>query len=220
MHDRKPWPMWPFVLAVLIFIPVYTYINLEYRKEGRAYEPFQVMMDRMNAIVEKNIYDWYGLKSSRSDNHSEIAAKVSITSQSGDDLIDDTIPEQLKYYMPTRPILLPGISKVESPPTLTPGENLRIRCTVPAGLENDERLHLLAFYKEGDLYLLLTLFVEDLEEIQGTLQGEPTFISFEIPTDPINTETVNVNFLTEDRLSQWEMHNTAPFEHIEETEGN
>ena len=214
MHERKPWPMWPFALAILIFIPIYTYINLEYRKEGRAYEPFQIMMDRMNAIVEKNIYDWYGLKTHRSDDNSTVQNNAMVTSRSGDTLVDDTIPEQLKYYMPTRPILVPRFTKVECPETFTPGENLRVRCWMPASLENDERLHLLAFYKEGVLYLLATLFVEEIEEVQDALQGEPTPISFEIPTDPIDAETVNVKFLTEGHLSQWEINKAAHSQRI------
>ncbi len=205
MRDRKPWPMWPIALSIAVFIGIYTVINFQYRKEGKAYEPFQAMMERKNAIVEKNMYDWYSLKARRTDDNGPIALPASATSQANPHVLDEEVPEQLKYYMATRPILVPGFVKAESPASHRFGEYLRLRLHTPAGLADDERLKLLAFYKEGDLYLLATLFVDEIDDIADSLTGEPTPIAFEIPTEPIETDQVNVKFLSDGRLAKWQI---------------
>ncbi|MDQ8205570.1 hypothetical protein [Pelagicoccus sp. SDUM812003] len=211
MRTREPWPMWPIALAIVLFIGVYTYIQLSFRKEGPAFEPFQAMMDRKNAVVEKNMYDWYGLTAVRSSDQAPIPSPAEVSSRAYEEVLDEVVPEQLKYYMPGKPILVPGFVKVESPSTLTPGERLRLRLFLPEGIANDERVNLLSFYKEGDLYLLPSLFVEKRELVANELlQGEPTPVAFEFPTDPIDADTVTVRFLTEGRLSTWSMANLDP----------
>lgn len=205
MRNRQPWPMWPIALAVLLFIGIYTYINLEYRKEGQAYEPFQSMMDRKNAIVEKNIYDWYGLAVDRAEDQSPISQPLAaiVTEAKDEDVLESDFPEQLKYSVATKPILLPGPIEAESPQTLTLGEPLRLQLSLPAGLATDERFHLLAFYKEGVLYLLATLFVDEFSDAESAITGEPTPVVFAVPSDPMEAEEIEVRFLSGGHLSQW-----------------
>jgi hypothetical protein len=47
--ERKPWPMKWIVLAIILFIPAYTYVNLRYRKLSRAYQPYAETMERGRA---------------------------------------------------------------------------------------------------------------------------------------------------------------------------
>lgn len=217
--DRKPWPMWPIALAIVAFIGVYTWINLEYRKEGKAFEPFQAMMDRKNAIVEKNFYEWYSIKTDRAPSAVTIDSPASATSRAYEDALDLVIPEQLKYYMAGKPVLIPGFIKTECPDTLTPGEPLPIRIQVPAPLAQHELLHLLSFYKEGELFILATLYAEKMEDVdQSLLVGEPTPATFLIPTAPMAAETIKVSFINEDRLAQWEIQNLDPSKAVVEVE--
>ncbi len=203
--------MWPIALAIVLFMVVYTWINMQYRKEGKAFEPYQAMMDRKNAIVEKNFYDWYSIKTSRAPSNTEIVTPASATTQAYENVLDLEIPEQLKYYMAGRPVLVPGFIKTESPDSLTPGTPLPIRLHVPSLLAEDDRLHLLSFYKEGQLYILATLYVEKMEDFdQSLLQGEPTPVTFLLPTDPIAAETVEVHFINTDRLAKWTIQNLDP----------
>lgn len=209
--DRKPWPMWPIAFAIVLFMGVYTWINLEYRKEEKAFEPFQAMMDRKNAIVEKNFYDWYSIKASRSQEDVSIDSPAKSTSQAYEKVLDEVIPDQLKYYMAGRPVLVPGFVKTETPETLTPGTPLPIRLYVPAPLANHELLNVLSFYKDGELYILATLFVKKMEDFdQSLLSGETAPTTFLIPTEPMAAETVNVRFLNQDRLAQWQITNLDP----------
>ncbi len=209
--DRKPWPMWPIALSIVLFMGVYTWINFEYRKEGKSFEPFQAMMDRKNAIVEKNFYNWYSIKTSRATESVEIVSPATATSRAYEDALDLVIPEQLKYYMAGKPVLVPGFIKTESPDTLTPGQAIPIRFYVPAPLAESDLLNILSFYKEGELFILATLFVEKMEDVDPSLlTGEPTPTTFLVPTEPIAAETVKVSFINEDRLGQWQIKNLDP----------
>lgn len=211
MRTREPWPMWPIALAIILFIGVYTWINISYRKEGHAYEPFQAMMDRKNAIVEKNFYDWYSLKTDRLPNAVTPKDSAEATSRAFPNALDEVVPEQLKYYMPGRPILVQGFVKTDSPNVLTPGEPLPVTLHVSQTLATDERLQLLAFYKEGELFLLAALFVEEENALSPeTLSSETAPVTFAVPTTPIAAETVSVRFLTHDRVSEWQIENLDP----------
>jgi hypothetical protein len=42
----KPWPMKWIVIAILLFIPTYTYLTLRFRRSGPAYEPYAEARDR------------------------------------------------------------------------------------------------------------------------------------------------------------------------------
>jgi len=211
MRSREPWPMWPIALAIFAFIAVYTWIQLEFRKEGPAFEPAQAMEDRKNAIAQKNFYNWYSLKTERASAPVAFEAKAQATSRAQPDVLDQVIPEQLKYYMRSRPVLLPGFVKTASPTELTPGTKLPITLQVPSQLANNELLKVLSFYKEGDLFLLATLFVEKREEIDPSLlNGESSPVTFLIPTDPMAADTIKVHFLNQDRIAEWQITNLDP----------
>ncbi|HLP01337.1 MAG TPA: hypothetical protein VK163_04875 [Opitutaceae bacterium] len=51
---RKPWPLWPIAVAILVSIAGYTYLRLAYAKPGKPHEPFaetrqRVESDRLRA---------------------------------------------------------------------------------------------------------------------------------------------------------------------------
>ncbi len=48
--DRKPWPMRWIVLSILVFIPIYTYLTLHFRRPGRAFAPYQDLRDRTDVV--------------------------------------------------------------------------------------------------------------------------------------------------------------------------
>jgi hypothetical protein len=48
--DRKPWPMKWIVVSILLFIPIYTYLTLHYRRPGPAFNPYRDMRDRADVI--------------------------------------------------------------------------------------------------------------------------------------------------------------------------
>ena len=49
-RERRPWRMRWIVLALVLFIPAYTWVNLRYRKPGPMFRPYQDMKDRAGVI--------------------------------------------------------------------------------------------------------------------------------------------------------------------------
>src|SRR5208282_6479745 len=48
--ERRPWPMKWVVLAIVVFIPLYTYLTLHFRRKEPAFVPYQDMRDRADVI--------------------------------------------------------------------------------------------------------------------------------------------------------------------------
>ena len=202
--------MWPIGLAIIAFIAIYTYINIAYRKDGKAYEPFQSMLERQNAPVEKNFYDWWGLKAERGPDDRPIADAIEAEASAEEEPLEELLPLRLQYYIASRPILVPGPVHIEAPRSLTAGEPLRLRLHLPSALAQDERLMLLSFYKDGELFLLPTLFVEELADADQALASDAAPLAFDIPSDPIETGTVRATLVSEGFVTRWEMQATAP----------
>jgi hypothetical protein len=47
----KPWPMKWIVISILLFVPIYTYLTLHFRRSGPVYEPYAEARDR--AMTER-----------------------------------------------------------------------------------------------------------------------------------------------------------------------
>ncbi len=202
-RQRQPWPMWPLGIAIVLFAILYTFVNVKYRKEGRAYEPFQAIMDRINAPYEKNFYDWYGLKSTPSPDQSPFSSPAQIAPVPTANPLETVLPEQIKFFLASKPLLAPMPRLPESPDSIVAGEPLRLRLWLPAALGGDERFKLLAFYKEGQLFLMPTLFVGKIEDAADALLGEPRPFAFEIPTEPFDTPAVAVRLLADHQVAEW-----------------
>ncbi len=48
--DRKPWPMKWVVLAIVLFIPIYTYLTLHYRRPGPMFNPYEDMREQAEVL--------------------------------------------------------------------------------------------------------------------------------------------------------------------------
>ena len=48
--DRKPWPMKWIVLAIILFIPAYTFLTLHYRRPGPMFNPYEDMREQAEVI--------------------------------------------------------------------------------------------------------------------------------------------------------------------------
>src|SRR5580692_5628464 len=97
--DRKPWPMKWIVASILVFIPIYTYLTLHYRRPGPAYNPYRDMRDRADVIrLLKAGYQRVALDASRpvEDAH-ELSAPMS--------LAPGGLPEDLRTTLVESPLL-------------------------------------------------------------------------------------------------------------------
>lgn len=194
--------MWPFALAIVIFIIGYTWIQLEFRKEGPTNQPYQDLLDRQKAVVEKNMYDWYSLKA-------EVATKETPLSSEGIEIktaegpLENFLPQQLVYYIASRPILIPKIERVEREETAQAASHYNLKLWLPRGMAEDQRFRLSAFYKEGELHLLAQFLVQKREHSEDLLNEDFTPYLFSIPTDPMTTESLSVYLYTEGEIRSW-----------------
>lgn len=211
LPKKEPWPMWPIALAIVVFIVGYTYITLNFRKDGEAYEPFQAMEDRRENIVDKNYYDWFRLKTERAENVSASVGSVTIKTVEQSKPLENVIPEQLVFYIPTRPVLLPNELSIDSDSEIVSGQPYKIRLELPQAIGQDERFHLQSFYKEGSIHLLASLFVKDIKDIDEAAFASPkgTF-EFHIPTDPIEAKRAKCYLYNEGLLHTWSIPVTKP----------
>lgn len=195
--------MWPIALAIFIFIGAYTYINLDMRKSGPAYEPYQAMQDRRDQIVEKNFYDWYRIKTSVDSPVLASGEETEKTLRRYSGNLETELPEELVYYIPSRPVLVAGPLTIDTDSKIEQGKPYKIRIDLPIGVTSDERFHLQAFYKEGSLHLMPSFFAEDISEAAETLATESQQIQFAVPTDPIAADEISVVLYAEGYIYEW-----------------
>ena len=56
---RKPWPLWPVALAIVVCLAGYTYLRLAYAKPGKAHEPFAESRERtLSATLKAAGWEW------------------------------------------------------------------------------------------------------------------------------------------------------------------
>src|SRR5690625_5246980 len=50
---RKPWPMYRVVIAILLFISLYTFVSIRFRKEEAAHLPYESMRERSGEALQR-----------------------------------------------------------------------------------------------------------------------------------------------------------------------
>ncbi|MCH6258328.1 hypothetical protein MLD52_17335 [Puniceicoccaceae bacterium K14] len=203
--DRDPWPMWPIALAIGLFVCAYTFINIAHRKDGPAFEPHQAMQNRRDQLVEKNFYNWYRITTELQETVTPSGANIEKMLRPYSGALESLLPEQLVYYIPTRPVLVNGPLKIESDASIEQGAPFTIRIDLPGGIASDDRFHLQAFYKEGSLHLLPSFFVESIEDASETLATPNEQIQFAIPTDPVAATEVSIYVYAEGYIHEWKI---------------
>ncbi len=200
--EKKPWPMWPFVLSVVIFIVGYTWVQFEFRKTGPTNQPYQDLLSRQKAVVEKNMYDWYSLKAEHAAEDKTLSSK-GIQIRAADGPLENFLPQQLVYYIASRPILVERIENVGKEDEISRGAPYHLRLSLPDGMGDDRRFKLSAFYKEGELHLLAQLLVKERKDADDLINENLVPASFSIPTEPIESESVAVKLYTKGKIREW-----------------
>src|ERR1700678_1014463 len=109
--DRKPWPMKWIVVSILVFIPIYTYLTLHYRRPGPAFNPYRDMRDRADVIrLLKAGYQRIAIDASRPAE--DIAATGGATSPAPGGL-----PDELRRTLVETPLMALEISSASAAPS-------------------------------------------------------------------------------------------------------
>ena len=156
--DRKPWPMKWIVLAIVLFIPLYTYLTLHFRRPGPAFRPYQDMRDRADVIrLLKAGYQRVAIEARRPADALPGAGAPTLPAPGG-------LPAELSRTLIESPLLPMEIDSVSAPTSAVSGIDYQIGLTytLPDNKRQLSGAHL--YEREGELVI-----IADFERLDGTL---------------------------------------------------
>jgi hypothetical protein len=155
--NRKPWPMKWIVLAIVLFIPVYTYLTLHFRRPGPAFAPYGDMRDRADVIrLLKAGYQRVTIDASRP---AEAFRETGTTMPAPGGL-----PEELKKTLVESPLLPQTVESASAAPTAVSGIDYPIALSYTTADEKRQLSGGHLYEREGELVI-----VADFERLGGDL---------------------------------------------------
>jgi hypothetical protein len=192
--DRKPWPMKWIVLAILIFIPVYTYLTLHFRRPGPMFNPYADMRDRADVIrLLKAGYHRVAIDASRPAEGVMESGTASLPAAGG-------LPEELRKTLIESPLLPLEIDSVSAPATAVSGIDYTIGLNYT--LQDNKRqlsgAHL--YEREGDIVI-----IADFERLGGGLLARTRDGSalLSVPPGSLKPGTYRVTLVGERASRAW-----------------
>ncbi len=194
---RKPWPMKWIVVAILVFIPLYTYLTLHFRRPGPAFNPYQDMRDRADVIrLLKAGYQRVAVDASRTVDEAQGPAAPSLPAPGG-------LPEDLRKTLVESPLLPLEVNAVSAPPTAVAGIDYQIilTYTIPDNKRQLSGAHL--YLKPGEIVI-----VADFEHLAGGLLARTREGSalLDVPPGSLRPGTYRVTLVGERASRSWTLH--------------
>ena len=156
--DRKPWPMKWIVLAIVLFVPVYTWLTLHYRRPGPAFRPYQDMRDRADVVrLLRAGYQRVAIEALRPAELIPQAAFATSPAPGG-------LPEELRKTLVESPLLPLEIESVSATPTAVSAIEYPIGMTYTLPDNNRQLSGAHLYEREGEIVI-----VADFERLDGGL---------------------------------------------------
>jgi hypothetical protein len=192
--DRKPWPMRWIVLAIVLFVPAYTYLTLHYRRPGPAFRPYQDMRDRADVVrLLKAGYRRVAIDASRPAEPGPGSGTATSPAPGG-------LPDELRTTLVESPLLPLEIDSVSAAPTAVSGIDYQIGLTytLPDNKRQLSGAHL--YERVGEIVI-----VADFERLDGgllarTREGSALLI---VPPGSLKTGTYRVTLVGERASRSW-----------------
>jgi len=193
--ERKPWPMKWIVVAILVFIPLYPYLTLHFRRPGPSFNPYRDMRDRVDVIrLLKAGYQRVSIDASRlADDEAPQAGAASAPAPGG-------LPEELRKTLIETPLLPLEILSVSAPPSAVAGIGypIGLAYTIPDNKRQLSGAHL--YVREGEMVI-----VADFERLAGGLLSRTRSgtAHLEIPPGSLKAGTYKVTLVGERASRSW-----------------
>jgi hypothetical protein len=185
------------VASILVFIPIYTYLTLHYRRPGPAFNPYRDMRDRADVIrLLKAGYRRVSVEASRpvEDPHESSAA---ISPAPGG------LPEDLRTTLIESPLLPLEVKTVSAAATAVSGIDYQITLdyTIPDNKRQLSGAHL--YLKPGEIVI-----VPDFERLAGELLARTRDGSalLDVPPGSLRPGTYHVTLVGERASRSWTLH--------------
>ena len=181
------------VLSILIFIPVYTYLTLHYRKPGPEYEPYADMRRRANTgrLLEAG-YRRVVLDVERP---TDVAPGVNSAMPA-----PGGIPEPLNHTIVARPLLPVEITAARAATRVRAREPyvLQFRCAAP---DDHQQLGAAELYIRGDEIVI----TPDFDRLTGGLEARTrdNFVTLTIPAGTLHPGSYRVTLVGQRESRAW-----------------
>jgi hypothetical protein len=155
----KPWPMKWIVIAILLFVPIYTYLTLHFRRSGAVYEPYAEARDR--AMTERLLaagYHRVTLPATRPTELMPTAARAAIMAVPGG------LPADLTTALTAAPLPPARVTHVVAARETSAAQPYIVDFTATLPDEKEELLDAQIYVREGRLVL-----VPNFERVPGGL---------------------------------------------------
>jgi hypothetical protein len=192
--DRKPWPMKWIVLAIVLFVPPYTWLTLHYRRPGPAYRPYQDMRDRADvARLLKAGYQRVSIEARRPADPPQAADLATSPAPGG-------LPGELRGTLVESPLLPLSILSVSAAPVAVAGIDYQVELTytLPDNKRQLSGAHL--YERRGEIVI-----VADFERIGGELLSRTRegTARLTIPPGALKPGTYKVTLVGESASRSW-----------------
>ena len=195
--ERQPWPMKWVVLAIVLFIIPYTYLNIKYRKPGKAFEPYHDMKDQANTLrLLEAGFQRVNAQMERPVAAMRYGLTVPTQAQPGG------IAGGLKETLISPPILPASVGAVQTPGIVNASMpySLEFSCT----LSDDKKAPLDAavYARAGELVIL-----PNFEKISDGLEarGTQSLIRITVPANSLKPGTYKVVLCGEKESRSWSL---------------
>jgi hypothetical protein len=182
------------VVAILVFIPVYTYLTLHYRRPGPSFNPYRDMRDRADVIrLLKAGYRRVAIDASRLVDEDAPRASAGSPAPGG-------LPQELRKTLVETPLLPLEINSVSAPPTAVAaiGYSIGLTYTIPDNKRQLSGAHL--YEREGEIVI-----VADFERLAGGLLSRTRdgAALLEVPPGSLRPGTYTVTLVGERASRSW-----------------
>jgi hypothetical protein len=182
------------VVSILVFIPLYTYLTLHFRRHGPAFNPYQDMRDRADVIrLLKAGYRRVAVDASRPAELARPAGSDGSPAPGG-------LPEELRKTLVETPLLPLEIISVSAPPTAVSGidYSVALTYTIPDNKRQLSGAHL--YERQGEIVI-----VADFERLAGGLLARTRdgAAELDIPPGSLKPGTYRVTLVGERASRAW-----------------
>jgi hypothetical protein len=192
--DRKPWPMKWIVLAIALFVPVYTFLTLHYRRPGPAFRPYQDMRDRADVSrLLRAGYQRVAVEARRPADPTAASGLATSPAPGG-------LPEELRATLVESPLLPLTIGSVSAAPEAVSGIDYQVELTYTLA-DNKRQLSGAHLYeRRGEVVI-----VADFERLGGDLLSRTRegAARLTIPPGALKPGTYRVTLVGERESRTW-----------------
>ncbi len=194
--NRKPWPMKWVVLAIVACLIPYTWLTLAYRKEGRAYEPYQDNKDRAQVL---RLLD-AGFR--RVDLPIERLVEPGVPGRdpATAEPVAGGVPALLSELLIDSPALPDSFSMTSAPATALADAPYAILLTADRPTPDQQPVHSILYLRGAE-----AVFVIGYDDLPGTLQarGRPAPLRLSVPAHTFAPGTYHGTLVGAQESRRW-----------------